>query len=74
MWASFPQSPFLHFLGKEYKIDVGVKLRNVLRRAEELGTPLEEAFAHFDDDGDGRITESELFGALRDLGQFHDVS
>eukprot|EP00611_Tribonema_gayanum_P032179 TRINITY_DN9484_c0_g2_i2.p1 TRINITY_DN9484_c0_g2~~TRINITY_DN9484_c0_g2_i2.p1 ORF type:complete len:1104 (-),score=383.63 TRINITY_DN9484_c0_g2_i2:2312-5308(-) len=62
---------FMTFLGKPYAVDVGAKLRKILKKAEELGTSLEDAFKHFDSDGSGVISGDELLRGLQQLGQFH---
>ena len=46
------------------------KLRKVLLKAEEEGINLRESFKHFDKNGDGLISRSEMQEALKELG--HD--
>merc|ERR550514_1165673 len=43
-------------------------LRKVLEKAQQKGVNIEDAFGHFDKNGDGDITVSELAEGLRGLG------
>ena len=44
------------------------KLRRVLRRAQDEGIDLDASFQHFDKDGNGMISRSEMRQALEELG------
>lgn len=48
-------------------------LKLLLDRAEQDGAAIDQAFRHFDADGDGTITESELLKGLSDLHIFDSI-
>ncbi|CAM9334375.1 unnamed protein product, partial [Phaeothamnion confervicola] len=70
--VSLPE--FMRFLGKNYHLDVGAKLHKILRKAEELGTPLAESFKQFDPAGTGSATSSTMHRGLKALKPFQKVS
>lgn len=49
------------------------KLKNIVLKAESMGTSLAEVFGVFDKDGSGFITATELEEGLRDLRVFDIV-
>ena len=55
----------------EPKVDrLEKRLRKILRGAEDKGMNIEDVFDEFDEDGDGKITETEFKHTLKKLG-FH---
>lgn len=49
------------------------KLKNIVMKAESMGTSLAEVFGVFDKDGSGFITASELEEGLRELRVFDTI-
>jgi Ca2+-binding EF-hand superfamily protein len=48
-------------------------LRLLLERIQKNGLPIEEAFRHFDSDGDGIVSEEELLEGLEKLNIFENI-
>ncbi|CAM9603690.1 unnamed protein product [Ectocarpus sp. 12 AP-2014] len=46
------------------------RLRLILKKAHELGTPLSASFEGFGADGSGRLSVQQLHAALKNIGQF----
>eukprot|EP01041_Mallomonas_annulata_P001319 gene1319-2541_t len=53
---------------------IAQRLQSVLKNAEKKGLTLDQIFAHFDKDGDGCLSSSELFSGLRSLPHFSGLS
>lgn len=49
------------------------KLKNIVMKAESMGTSLAEVFGVFDKDGSGVITAAELEEGLRELRVFDSI-
>ncbi len=59
---------------KDKKLAIEDMLRKVLSQAEDEGVDLEQSFAHFDKNNDGKISRSEMRKALKELGPKFETS
>ena len=59
------------FMGRDPATEFASKLRKVIHTS---GIGAEEAFKHFDKDGDGRITRQEVAAGVRELPGFDDLA